>query len=329
VRIVVVVLVLLVALAAILFALGVFGAPAPAPEGGGAHGPTAPAVPGEAGVLAAPAPKARPAPKAFPLAEDVHVLLLAGVPQRIPLFLAEQWAANDHIHVHSWAPGVEAENVPPPSVLPGALDAPPSAGTLRDLDVRVPVVHDIDPAVLDASFWTDVAERVHGGHLGLLVQPGIANGAAMLAHPVLGGLVPVAKAKKLEGSPLPGVFGHLVPFTVTEAGTHHPASRLVPWPTWSKRIWTWNATGDFPWGTSFCYPVSQVADGATILLGTNPAHGKAWPALVAGSADGGRVLWLGAWELGSRKAYGQPAVLEGWSVLVDNWVAWLSGQVTG
>ena len=111
--------------------------------------------------------------------------------------------------------------------------------------------------------------QVQEGRVGFLVVAGLSHGADMLAHPGIRRLLPVKKARAIEGPEKPGILMGLKPFRATEAGTRHPATRLVPWPTWSQRIWDSFATGSRPWGTEFVYPVEELAEGAETLLEVN------------------------------------------------------------
>ena len=281
-------------------------------------------------VSAAP-PSTQPALEEFPVREELRVLLLAGVPQRFNLFLARHLQGHPKVTVVSWvAPfpeGADPAGLPDAGVLPGLLGTPPRGVTFDDEKIDVLVLHDIDPGVLDRDFWLEVSERVQKGQLGLLAIPGPLRGSAMLGHEVLARLFPVAKARALEGQPVPGTFRGQVPFTVTDAGKRHAATRLVSWPGWSGRIWISRGLLERPWGTKFCYPVEKLAPGAQELLRIQPAQGDPWPGMVAGDPGIGRVLWFGAWDLGSRHAYGDPRIVQDWQVLVRNWITWLAGRV--
>lgn len=275
-------------------------------------------------------PPDMPALEAAAVREPIGVLMLAGVPQRFNLFLAQQLDAHPLMSVRSWVAPVVTDPqgaVPPGDVLPGLLDTAPRGVTLDDEDIDVVVVHDLDPATLDRDFWLEVVKRVGEGRLGLLVIPGIASGRKMLDHDVLAAALPVAKAAAIEGQPLPGTFRTLAAYVPTDAGVRHPASRLVTWPTWSRRIWNSRALVETPWGTKVCYPVEEVGAGASVLLDAKPADAESLPALIAGVPDKGRVLWFGGWDLGGRHAYGRPNVVTDWQILVRNWATWLAGQV--
>lgn len=274
-------------------------------------------------------PEGMPALEAAPIREPLGILLLVGVPQRFNLFLAQQWDSHPRVSVKSWAaplPEGTGEGVPSNDVLPGLLSAPPRGVTLDDEEIEVVVLHDLDPSALDRDFWLEVVQRVEEGRLGLLVVPGMQTGRPMLDHEVLSTLLPVAKATPIEGQPVPGTFRSLAGYEPTDEGVRHPASRLVSWPTWSRRIWKSRALLETPWGTKVCYPVEEVPAGASVLLEANPPDAEALPALIAGVPDKGRVLWFGGWDLGVRQAYGRPSVVTDWQTLVRNWAAWLAGQ---
>ena len=326
-RTLLIILVLALAVVGVLFALGFFDEEVEAPTPGGL--PTGPSTPveEESALLTGASPAEEPDIEELPLIDPLQVLMLAGVPERLNLFLARSMATHPKIDVHTWAPTLNLPEVPPPSTLPGALQGPPTDSIFRDEDIDVLIVHDFDPALLDDAFWRAVDERVRSGRLGLYVQPGMKHGAAMLDHPILSALLPVAEVAPLEGTPVPGVFGRLVPFEVTEEGETHPATKLVPWPRWSKTLWAARTTGEFPWGTSFSYPVTALRDGALVLLKSQPPRQPdSIPSFIVGAADGGRVIFNGAWELGSRQAYGQPRIADEWTKLVRNWMIYLGGR---
>ncbi len=331
--------VLAVIAAALVFGLRLFddGAveidPAGPPAGNDAPTPGGEPDDGEGSPVLRPTgtePEAMPPLEAAPIREPLGILLLVGVPQRFNLLLAQQWDAHPEVTVASWAaplPAGDHESAPTGEVLPGLLSAPPRGVTLDDERIDVVVVHDLDPSAIDRDFWLEVAGRVEDGRLGLLAVPGLTNGRKMLDHDVLSTLLPVAQAAAIEGQPVPGTFRSLASFVPTDAGLRHPASRLVSWPTWSRRIWGSRALLETPWGTKFCYPVEEVPAGASVLLDAKPADGEALPALIAGAPDKGRVLWFGGWDLGGRHAPGRPRIVEDWQTLVRNWATWLAGRV--
>ncbi len=330
-RTLLIILVLAAAVVGVLFALGILGGDTttstpdtpdigttPAPDGNGE---------GESALLTGPAPTETPDVEELPLIDPLNVLMLAGVPERLNLFLAQSLTKHPKMKVLTWAPALGASEVPPPETLPGAVGETPTADIFRDEEIDVLLLHDVDPSLLDDAFWQAVDERVRADRLGLYIQPGIKHGAAMLAHPVLSALAPAEDVRAFEGSPLPGVFGRAVAFDLTEDGASHPATRLVPWPKWSKVIWEERTKGEFPWGTSFCYPVAVWRDGSVVLLTCQaPRQSESYAALVAGPSATGRVLFNAAWELGSRQAYGRPATVHDWEKLVRNWVIFLGGR---
>lgn len=335
-RIVIVLLVVLAAVAAALFALGVFDE-APSPDAG----PGLPQVPPNAsdpdgtGALGGSnntPPDTMPALEVFPLEDDLGVLLLAGYAERIPATLAQHWGKDPKIHVHAW---IEHEGeagagsgTPTAAALMHVtkVDHVPVPADLETLDIDVLAVHGVSPESLGAAFWEAVAERVKEGRLGLLVMPGRPEGGALLEQPALAEVLPLAKPGRMEGNPVPGVLGKFVPFEVTSMGQGHPASRLVAWPEWSATLWQARAAGDYPWGTQQTWPVEAIADGAVELLRVVPPRGDPLPVMVAGLPGDGRALFFGAFEILTRKGYGQPAVMKDTEIWIRNWLAWLAAR---
>jgi len=274
-------------------------------------------------------PEQVPALEGLPVRKPLGVLLLVGVPQRFNQFLAQRLDGHPEITVHSWAaplPDGPREGVPSAEVLPGAMSTPPRTVTLDDANIDVVVVHDLDPGLLERDFWMEVVKRVGDGRLGLLVVPSVLQGQKLLDHDVLATVLPVAKATAIEGQPVPGTLGGMAAYVPTDAGTRHPASRLVSWPSWSRRIWGQRAMLETPWGTNVCYPVEEIPPGAVVLLDAKPARREALPALIAADEKTGRVLWFGGWDLGGRHAYGRGNIVSDWGILLRNWAAWLAGR---
>jgi hypothetical protein len=265
----------------------------------------------------------------FPLGSPIKVLLLVEYPQPLNMYYAQQWHAHRRIELWTWGTGpADPQGVPPLSNLPGHRQDPPRPSDLQDEGIDVVVLHDLDPNALENAFWEAVAERVQDGRMGLLVQPGVRTGQAILEHPVLGPLLPVDSELASIPAATPGFSSERMPFRLQEAGHRHPATRLVQWPTWTERIWAERATGDWAWSTPYAFPVARAVEGAEVLAVVEPPRGDDIPILVASAPDRGRVLWVGTWELGDRLAYGQPKVVADWRVLVRNWVIWLAGRVT-
>ena len=144
---------------------------------------------------------------------------------------------------------------------------------------------------------------------------------------MLAAVLPVTKASAIAGQPVPGMFRGMASYVPTDPGLRHPATRLVSWPSWSRRIWSSVAHLETPWGTKMCYPVEEIRDGASVLLDAEPPMGDTLPAVIVSDPSAGRVLWFGGWDLGGRHAYGRPRIVTDWQVLLRNWATWLSGQV--
>jgi len=272
-------------------------------------------------------PDDRPELEEHELDRPARILLLVGAPQSLNVYLAQQWERQPEMTVFSWTappPSTAGTGPPPGTAMPGAWPGPPDGDTLHDLEIDAVAVHELDPGLVDDEFWDSLYTQVQEGRVGFLVVAGLSHGADMLAHPGIRRLLPVKKARAIEGPEKPGILMGLKPFRVTEAGTRHPATRLVPWPTWSQRIWDSFVTGSRPWGTEFVYPVEELAEGAETLLEVNTDRGPEWPAVIAGPPRRGRVLWLGIHDFADADAYHDSAHLADRQVLVRNLAAWLA-----
>jgi hypothetical protein len=186
----------------------------------------------------------------------------------------------------------------------------------------------LDPARLPAAFWAHVAERVASGRLGLLVVPDHLTGRALADEPSLRSVLPVASVLPLAplekgGSLIPGVFQAPSPFEVTAEGTRHPASRIVPFPDWSAKIWARLTRGKDGWSTKFVSPVERLAPGARTLV--EVAGGTVrWPAVVVSGGERGRAVWAGGlldidWSV-YRSEYG----IERFRAIAVSWLVWLA-----
>lgn len=329
---VLVVLVLVAVGIAVLFATGVLdlspsngdgGAIDRPPEAG--NGQDEPSDP----VLQAPPPDELPELQEYALQTPIRVLLLVGYPQRFNAYLDMVWTNQPRVEVHSWAgpvPATAGSGPPPGTVLSGALSEVPVASTLDDLEIDLVAVHDLDPAHIGDGFWDALYEQVRQGRVGLLAIPGHMHGHDMLAHVGLRRLLPVKSARKIEGPEKPGIMIRHTPFAVTEEGARHPATRLVPWPEWSKLVWEGFKSQDIPWGTPFVFPVEEFKDGATSLVRVLAPQGPEWPAIAVGPENMGRVIWFGTRDLGDEAAYRDAHVLRQRRALVRNITAWLVGQ---
>jgi hypothetical protein len=272
-------------------------------------------------MVGATEPTEQPEPEALSLETDVRVLMLARHPRSMNTHLIQQWDVSPRISHTVWFQRPPATD----GAGQGAtLVDPPGAERLADADVLV--LHDIDPASFSADFWGVVRRRVEDGTMGLLVMPEVEGGPAMLAHPVLGDVLPVAKAHPIQGQSIPGMFGDDArPLVVEAAGTTHPATRLVRWARWSERIWTDLQNGPRAWRVRMCYPVEEVKPGATVLMRCEPRRGPSIPAVIEGNPRKGRVLWIGVGEFGEA-SWRDSVSYRRLTVLTYNVVAWLSGQ---
>ncbi len=282
------------------------------------------------GTLMGSAPENRPELQEYRIEEPVKVLFLVAWPQSFNAYLAQQWESQPNVSIVTWSappPPTSGSGPPPGTVMPGAWDGPPDANTLRELEIDVVAIHDLDPALVDDEFWDALYAQAREGSVGVLAMAGQTNGEKMLSHPGLRRLLPVKKARAIEGPEKPGILPGLTPFRVTEEGTRHPATRLVPWPSWSRRIWDSFRLGDRPWGTSFAYPVEEIADGAATLVEVDTRRGPEWPTIIAGPERNGRVLWLGLRDFADPDAYTDGRHLADRRVLIRNMTAWLADQV--
>lgn len=330
-RAVLAILIVLAAVAAALFALGVFDGPAPAPENVPFDGPDAQDPPENGTGLSGGTnvPEDMPQLEFIPIREPLQVLLLTGFVERLPATLAMYWGSAPSVTVHAWVenvgeegrtPGVESlKNVE-------ALEQSPIPADLDDLDIDVVVLHGLSAEALDADFWEAVSLRVREGRIGLIAMPGRPDGLALFENPALAELLPVAKAGRFEGSPIPGKLGDFRAFEITEAGTTHPASRLVAWPEWSRTMWMSRAEAPHPWGTSMTWPVEEATEDGAVLLRVAPARGDGFPVMLAREAGAGRVLFFGAFEILPRDGYGVPKTMEETRAWLNNWLAWAGGR---
>lgn len=341
-RIVLVVLLLLLATAAVLLGPGLLRN-TPEPTADGTSRPDQPSGEKDPALARAPdttgpgaVPQEEPAPEVFRLERPLKVLVLMGnSTQRWPRVIEMALRADPQFVVSGWAASSRAGTPPfgngdPP---PGGL--PPSASWFEAMGFDVLAVCDADPALLEPAFWEAVARRVKAGTLGLWAQPGIPTpvtaGAAapdvhpMLASPALAPLMPVAQATPVRGTPVPGVHPGGAVFQATPDGEKHPASRIVYWPEWSRRVWQMGAAASPPWGTQFCYPVETLVPGSVVLVEAVPPRGSPVPMYVQGPPAAGRVLWFGAQQLAD-DTLRDGRQSQKWYALLHNAVVWLAGR---
>ncbi len=336
-----IVLVLLLATAALLFGPSLFqgGGEVDSPDDGtpnGVKGPgpelQAPTPPPKAG----DSPADEPEPEMLRLERPLKVLLLmTRKTQRWARTMEVALRADRQIEVSGYAledtPGMPdfGHGVLPPA------GARPSAAWFDAQAFDVLVLSDVDPAEFEPALWASVASRVRAGSLGLWAQPGVplpralgekaAEVHGLLTEPTLAELLPVGRAAAIRGQPVPGTFAREAPFALTSEGEKHPASRIVFWPEWSRRIWQLGAASTPPWGTQFCYPVEELKPGSVVLVEVRPPTGKPIPMYVQGSPASGRVLWFGAAALADDTL--RSGLQSGkWYALIHNAIVWLAGR---
>jgi hypothetical protein len=335
-RIVILIGVLLAVTAGVLLLPGLLGGgESPSGEGGdrppSGDGPTL-TRPEDETLQGTPPPVEQPEPQRLRLAGPMRVLLLADRPGSWNVFHAAALRTEPMIEVVAWVSdprgGAQLGSAPP-------LGSTPTAAWFEQQDFQLLVVAQLDPRALEPAFWEAVAGRVRAGSLGLWVQPGLPlpmPGSSeqpvmhpLLEQPALATVLPVASAKPIQGSPLPGVFAKNAPFAVTSTGEKHLASRMVYWPEWSRRIWQLGVSGAEPWGSMFCYPVETLKEGSVVLVEARPPTGSPIPVYVIGPPSLGRVLWFGAQDFGHRTYYDPKAGTQ-WQALLRNAAIWLAGR---
>lgn len=325
-RVVLIIVLVLGAVLAALWAVGVFD-PAPTEVPTDPSGRPPRSTPGggvELGNRAEP-PAQRPPVEQFKADPPARVLLLAGVPYRLPTFMAERWSLLPEFEFRAWGPE-PVDGAPPPSKLDGYDPDMPTSEQLGADAVEVVIVHDLDPRHLPTAFWEGLADRVRSGQIGLIVIPGQLNGPQMLAHEVLGPLLPVTAAVEGDETLSTVLTQGFLPYVLTEEGAKHPASRLVRWPEWSRKLWKEFAASEAPWGTNLAFPVAEMRDGSDVLLELDLTRSEKRPVLIAGPEDEGRVLWFGGWDLGSKEGYYRPRTTAEWGAMLGNWVVWAAGR---
>ncbi|MGE0192410.1 MAG: hypothetical protein AB7T63_10255 [Planctomycetota bacterium] len=340
-------LIVLVALAAggVLFATGAFDAKEPGelepgvgPAGAGDGSGANPTDRTGTGALAGAGPKDRPDIKPRRLTKPRTVLVVAPNPEPwnqtvlmaagdVPVLRYAVWYTERHANMAgAEGPGAgEARGV-------DKLAGPPPGDWLDANDIDAVLLDRIDPDALPDSFWPRLADRVRDGTTGLWVRmgpPGMQGADAatvhpLVAHPIVGDLLPIGEAVPFQGQPLPGVFPQGLSPEVTDSGARHLASRLVAWPRWSRSWWQQLVLGEHAWRVEFAYPVEGVAAGAEVLLQGTDGRGAKVPMLVA-SSGGQRVLWQAFFD------FGRPAQMDRKSqahliAWMTHAVAWLAGE---
>lgn len=321
-----------VTLGVALWALGVFTHPSdPAPAT--PNTPPPPTAPTSAPTDLATAdvePKNEPKPEIPEFAQPVRVLLLADQHRSFTAWLEMSWdVLPNGIHWQAWYATPAPESVRTHVEALPAIDHAPLPPDLEA--VQVLVLAGVDPASLSKEFWERVADRVKSGSLGVLVCAENRFAAATGAEPSLASILPVKGVKgAVPASPgsnnLAGVFPNGVPLRVTELGTKNPATRLVPMPGWSKKMWDQQTARDADgrWDTKYCAQVDGAVSGASVLVEAD-AGVTHWPAIVAHDSPTRRVLWVGGFFDIGDPAYRGAKSVERLRALAISWVAWLAG----
>jgi hypothetical protein len=266
---------------------------------------------------------------------DLSERILLVAHHRIPfvVFLVQQFEARSAIQFRSFFQVLQAGEAPSQSTGLAPLTEPPGPDALEGVDVVI--LYEADVTKLPPAFFERLAQRVKEGTTGLLVMPGV-HGGAVLSEPSVGPLLPVAKSKPIEGQPVPGTFEGDGLFYPTEAGLGHPASRFVESKKWSEIHWqkTRNPVAVVsrgekarPWGTGFCYPVTETKPGAVTLIEVEPPRSTTRvPGLIQGAPADGRVLWAGFPDFGEAIYYDPPSSQKVASLTL-HWMLWLGGHM--
>lgn len=217
------------------------------------------------------------------------------------------------------------------------LQARPTGEYLEANDIRALFIDSIDPNALGMPFWEVVSRRVKSGRMGLYVRPNFPPAPGpnlpraavhpMLTHPILKGLLPVRSAKAIRGTPQPGTYSRAPQaLRITEAGTRHPATRLVSNRSDSQNAWNGAATGPGALATKFVYPVESPRTGPQVLIDMD--NGDYPAVIVSGSGEGAdttRVLWMGNGDFGFRTHFANDKrKLQ--DILISHMLLWLINQ---
>ena len=308
-----------------LWMLGVFHGPEPSttperePQ---APDPAVPTTP----ELSTAEPREQPRPEVPEVSVPIRVLMLGETSRSFPEWLIQTWDHAPKVSWQAWYGAPASQGTHTHSETLPALDKVPLGPDLES--VQVLVLAGVDPARLGAEFWARVAERVKAGSLGLLVLPEFAFLKAIATEPSLASILPVTGVRPVApstsgGRDLAGVFPVARSFAVTEAGTHHPVSRLVPYPGWSAKLWAATVRDAGAWSTKFCPVVGAPAAGAEVLVQLDTGETKI-PAVVASGPTVGRVLWVGGFFDLMLPAYTDPLSVERFTALSLSWLLWLA-----
>lgn len=320
-----VVVLILAVVAAALYFTGVlkFDSPAPSPATPPAAVPEQPKPLPE---LGAAEPTTEPKPEVPEVVTPIRVLVLGQKPRSYVEWLFPMFDYVQKIDWQVWySDGANPGGRTHSDALP-ALDKAPLGADLEQVGVLV--LAGVDPAKLSPEFWSSVADRVRSGRLGLLMVTENQFAKAQADEPSLKSILPITGAKavgptSVGSREIAGVYEKEKSFVVTEDGTKHPASRMVPYAGWSKRLWEAQSRGKGAWKTKFVAPVTGVAPGARVLANVD-VGGAEVPAIVASGGTGGRTLWVaGLFDVGNG-AYSDSDSFDRMRALVISWIVWLA-----
>jgi hypothetical protein len=236
------------------------------------------------------------------------------------------------------APGAEVMAGPGPGDfrgLPG-LEERPTAAYLEEHDIRAIFLDTLDPDALGKAFWDAAAQRIRSGRMGLYVRPNFPKSvdpnqappaqSPALTHPILRDLLPIEKALEIKGTPPAGTYGTTPQeLRVTDEGLTHPATRLVADTRSSLNAWNAASSGEAAIGSVFVYPVESPRTGPQVLVDMENSD---YPAIIVSGTDPLRVLWMGNGDFGHKSHFSrEKASFQ--SILITNWVVWLTGQADG
>jgi len=146
----------------------------------------------------------------------------------------------------------------------------------------------------------------------------------MLTHPILKELLPVQSAKAIKGRPLPGVYSRQPQaLRITEAGTTHPATRLVADKKDSQNAWNAASTGEGAYTTKFIYPVESPRTGPQVLIDMDNGD---YPAVIVSPAGTPRVLWMGNGNFGGPEVHKVNDKVKMLYFLISHMTLWLVNQ---
>ena len=277
------------------------------------------------------APKDEPTPEIPEFVAPVRVLLLSDRHRSFTAWLEQMWDFVPAIQWQAWHTNAAPEGVRTSAITaPPALEKAPAGPELEGGQVLV--LAGFDPATMPADFWSRVADRVKSGSLGVLVVADNRFAAATGAEPSLASILPVKGVKGVvPSSPgsadLAGVYPVPALLRATEAGTKHAATRITPWPEWSRRLWDQQASASYDgrWETKYCAAVDGPVDGATVLVQAEAGPTRA-ASIVVHDSPTRRVLWVGGFFDVTDPAYRGSKSIERIRAMFISWIWFLAGS---